>query len=139
MNVETGWELGRRFVRRTRPEKIAIALPVRFGSEMELAGETAGIDVNRIVERQHEVVVDISCGACGGTGRNCAMCKRTGWLEILGSGMVHPAVFEAVGYDAERYTGFAFGLGIDRVAMLRYGIGHLALLYGNDPRFLNQF
>ena len=62
---------------------------------------------------------DISCGACGGSG--CAMCKKTGWLEVLGSGMVHPAVFEAVGYDPERYTGFAFGVGIERLALLEMG------------------
>jgi len=83
--------------------------------------------------------VDISCGACGGTGRECAMCKRTGWLEILGSGMVHPAVFEAVGYDPERYTGFAFGLGIERVALLKWGVEDIRLFYENDLRFLEQF
>ena len=83
--------------------------------------------------------VDISCGACGGTGRDCAMCKRTGWLEILGSGMVHPAVFEAVGYDPERYTGFAFGLGIERVALLKWGVEDIRLFYENDLRFLEQF
>ena len=81
--------------------------------------------------------VDISCAACAGAG--CAMCKRTGWIEILGSGMVHPAVFEAVGYDPEKYTGFAFGMGIERVAMLRYGIPNIRLLFENDPRFLQQF
>jgi phenylalanyl-tRNA synthetase alpha chain len=83
--------------------------------------------------------VDISCGVCGGTGRDCAMCKRTGWLEILGSGMVHPAVFEAVGYDPERYTGFAFGLGIERVALLKWGVEDIRLFYENDLRFLEQF
>ncbi len=83
--------------------------------------------------------VDISCGACGGSGRHCAMCKRTGWLEILGSGMVHPAVFEAVGYDAERYTGFAFGMGIERVALLKWGVEDIRLFYENDLRFLEQF
>ena len=66
-------------------------------------------------------------------------CKRTGWLEILGSGMVHPAVFEAVGYDPERYTGFAFGMGIERVAMLKYGVDDIRLFYENDLRFLEQF
>jgi phenylalanyl-tRNA synthetase alpha chain len=69
----------------------------------------------------------------------CAMCKRTGWLEILGSGMVHPAVFEAVGYDPERYTGFAFGLGIERVALLKWGVEDIRLFYENDLRFLEQF
>jgi phenylalanyl-tRNA synthetase alpha chain len=83
--------------------------------------------------------VDISCGSCGGTGVNCGMCKRTGWLEILGSGMVHPAVFEAVGYDPERYTGFAFGLGIERVALLKWGVEDIRLFYENDLRFLEQF
>jgi phenylalanyl-tRNA synthetase alpha chain len=73
------------------------------------------------------------------TALPCRVCKDTGFIEVLGCGMIHPVVFEQVGYDAERYTGFAFGLGIDRVAMLRYGIPHLSLLYGNDPRFLNQF
>jgi len=81
--------------------------------------------------------VDISCLACGGTG--CAMCKRTGWIEILGSGMVHPAVFKAVGYDADRYTGFAFGMGIERVALLKWGVEDIRLFYENDLRFLEQF
>jgi phenylalanyl-tRNA synthetase alpha chain len=96
--------------------------------------------------------VDISCGSCGGTGLvapkpggtqpgegGCGMCKRTGWLEILGSGMVHPAVFEAVGYDPERYTGFAFGMGIERVALLKWGVEDIRLFYENDLRFLEQF
>jgi phenylalanyl-tRNA synthetase alpha chain len=94
--------------------------------------------------------MDISCAACGGTGRvtpkpgepgggGCGMCKQTGWLEILGSGMVHPAVFEAVGYDPERYTGFAFGMGIERVALLKWGVEDIRLLYENDLRFLEQF
>jgi phenylalanyl-tRNA synthetase alpha chain len=81
--------------------------------------------------------VDISCIACGGAG--CAMCKRTGWIEILGSGMVHPAVFEAVGYDPERYTGWAFGVGIERVALLKWGVEDIRLFYENDLRFLEQF
>ena len=83
--------------------------------------------------------LDISCGACNGTGRDCGLCKRSGWLEILGSGMVHPAVFEAVGYDAERYTGFAFGMGIERVALLKWGVEDIRLFYENDLRFLEQF
>ena len=66
------------------------------------------------------------------------MCKGTGFVEILGCGMIHPVVFESVGYDPERYSGFAFGTGIDRIAMMRYGIPELGLLYGNDPRFLTQ-
>ena len=81
--------------------------------------------------------VDVSCRACGGSG--CGTCKQTGWLEILGSGMVHPAVFEAVGYDPEKYTGFAFGMGMERVAMLKYGVDDIRLFYENDLRFLEQF
>jgi phenylalanyl-tRNA synthetase alpha chain len=81
--------------------------------------------------------VDISCQSCEGSG--CSVCKQTGWLEILGSGMVHPAVFEAVGYDPEQVTGFAFGLGLERVAMLKYGADNIRLFYENDLRFLEQF
>lgn len=81
--------------------------------------------------------VMIGCFGCRGAG--CPICKRTGWLEILGSGMVHPAVFEAVGYDPERYTGFAFGCGIERLAMLKYQVEDIRLFYENDLRFLEQF
>ena len=81
--------------------------------------------------------VDVTCQGCG--GRGCGTCKHTGWLEILGSGMVHPAVFEAVGYDPEQITGFAFGLGMERVAMLKYGVDDIRLFYENDLRFLEQF
>jgi phenylalanyl-tRNA synthetase alpha chain len=81
--------------------------------------------------------IDISCTSCRGTG--CPTCKHTGWIEILGSGMVHPAVFEAVGYDPEQVTGFAFGVGIERLAMLKYGVDDIRLFYENDVRFLHQF
>ena len=81
--------------------------------------------------------VDVSCQGCKGAG--CGTCKHTGWLEILGSGMVHPAVFEAVGYDTNTVTGFAFGLGLERVAMLKYGVDDIRLFYENDLRFLEQF
>jgi phenylalanyl-tRNA synthetase alpha chain len=81
--------------------------------------------------------VDIECVICRGEG--CRVCKITGWLEILGAGMVHPAVFEAVGYDPETYTGFAFGLGVERIAMLKYGIDDIRLFFDNDLRFLKQF
>jgi phenylalanyl-tRNA synthetase alpha chain len=81
--------------------------------------------------------IDISCWQCGGAG--CAMCKRTGWIELGGCGMVHPAVFEAVGYDAERFTGFAWGLGIERIAILRHQVADIRLFYENDLRFLEQF
>jgi phenylalanyl-tRNA synthetase alpha chain len=101
--------------------------------------------------------LDISCAHCGGTGRapqgpvsakpgseragegGCAMCKGSGWIEVLGSGTVHPSVFEAVGYDPERYTGFAFGVGIERLALLKWGIEDIRLFYENDLRFLEQF
>lgn len=81
--------------------------------------------------------MDISCAACSGKG--CPMCKHTGWLELLGSGMVHPYLFEAVGYDPERYTGFAFGMGIERLALLKWGVEDIRLFYENDLRFLEQF
>jgi phenylalanyl-tRNA synthetase alpha chain len=81
--------------------------------------------------------VDISCWQCGGSG--CAMCKHTGWVEIGGCGMVHPAVFEAVNIDAERYTGFAFGVGVERVAILRHQVQDIRLFFENDLRFLEQF
>lgn len=81
--------------------------------------------------------VDIACVICGGDG--CRVCKQTGWLEILGAGMIDPEVFKKVGYDPEEYSGFAFGLGIERIAMLKYGITDIRLFYENDLRFLSQF
>lgn len=83
------------------------------------------------------VEVDVSCFKCGGTG--CNVCKQTGWIEILGAGMVHPDVLKMSGIDPNEYTGFAFGLGPDRVAMLRYGVNDIRNFYQNDLRFLNQF
>jgi len=83
------------------------------------------------------VEVDIGCILCKGIG--CRICKETGWIEVLGAGMVHPKVFEAVGYDVEKYTGFAFGLGVERLAMLKYGIDDIRLFFENDLRFLKQF
>lgn len=80
---------------------------------------------------------DIECVICGAKG--CRVCKGTGWLEVLGCGMVHPEVFRHVGIDAETYQGFAFGLGVERLAMLRYGVNDLRLFYENDLRFLRQF
>ncbi|MGD9975175.1 MAG: phenylalanine--tRNA ligase subunit alpha [Desulfatirhabdiaceae bacterium] len=81
--------------------------------------------------------VDILCVMCRGKG--CRICSQTGWLEVLGSGMVHPAVFENVGYDTSRYTGFAFGMGVERIAMLKYGIDDIRKFFENDNRFLKQF
>ena len=83
------------------------------------------------------VEVDISCHHCGGKG--CAMCKGTGWIEILGAGMVNPKVLDMCGFDSKEYQGFAFGIGIERVAMLKYGIDNIRDFYNDDLRFLNQF
>ena len=81
--------------------------------------------------------VDVSCFKCGGKG--CNLCKNTGWIEVLGAGIVHPNVLKMNGYDSEKYGGFAFGTGIDRLAMFRYGITDMRYLYTNDVRFLSQF
>ena len=81
--------------------------------------------------------IDVSCFKCNGKG--CNLCKQTGWIEILGSGMVHPNVLKQNGYDPDKYSGFAFGTGLDRLAMFKFGIPDIRLLYTNDIRFLNQF
>jgi phenylalanyl-tRNA synthetase alpha chain len=89
--------------------------------------------------------VAVTCFKCGGKGerRNevgrCPTCKGSGWIELLGCGMVDPNVFKAVGYDPEKYTGFAFGMGIERIAMIVHGIDDIRLFYENDVRFLHQF
>jgi len=86
--------------------------------------------------------VDVGCPFCrrpDGTRAGCSVCKRTGWIEILGCGMIHPVVFESCGIDPEKWTGFAFGMGVERVAMVKYGIPDLRLLFENSPRFLAQF
>ena len=81
--------------------------------------------------------VDIECVMCGGEG--CRVCSHTGWLEVMGCGMIHPEVFKAVNIDTEKFTGFAFGMGVERLAMLRYGINDLRLFFDNDLKFLEQF
>ena len=81
--------------------------------------------------------VDIACVICGGSG--CRVCKRTGWIEILGAGLIDPEVLKMVGYDPDEFSGFAFGLGVERIAMLKYGIDDIRLYYENDLRFLDQF
>jgi len=81
--------------------------------------------------------MDVLCFLCGGAG--CRVCKASGWLEILGAGMVHPQVFRHVGYDPEEVTGWAFGMGVERIAMLKYGIDDIRLFFENDLRFLQQF
>lgn len=83
------------------------------------------------------VEVDVSCFKCGGHG--CNICKQTGWIEVLGSGMVHPNVLEMSGFDSKKYSGFAFGMGVERIAMLKYGIDDIRHFYTNDVRFLKQF
>jgi phenylalanyl-tRNA synthetase alpha chain len=87
--------------------------------------------------------LDIACAICNGTGQagggRCPVCKGSGWSELLGAGMVHPNVFHAVGYDPEEVTGFAFGMGLERIAMARFGIPEIRLFLENDLRFLNQF
>jgi phenylalanyl-tRNA synthetase alpha chain len=105
----------------------------------ELFGDTARVRLRPsfFPYTEPSAEVDISCQACAGTG--CGICKQTGWLEILGSGMVHPAVLEAVGYDPDEVSGFAFGTGIERIAMLKYRVDDIRLFYENDLRFLEQF
>ena len=83
------------------------------------------------------VEVDVSCFACGGTG--CPLCKHTGWIEVLGAGVVHQNVLRNCNIDPEVYSGFAFGIGIERIAMLKYGINNIGLMTENDLRFLKQF
>ena len=88
--------------------------------------------------------MDIGCLFCKGQGRSsngqgCRVCKGTGWLEILGSGMIDPQVFRFVGYDLDKVSGFAFGMGVERIAMLKFGIEDIRLFYQNDLRFLRQF
>ena len=83
------------------------------------------------------VEVDVTCAICGGKG--CRICKGTGWIEILGAGIVNPKVLENCGIDSEVYSGFAFGLGIERIAMIKYGIPDMRILFDNDIRFLKQF
>jgi len=83
------------------------------------------------------VEIDVECFLCKGKG--CSLCKQSGWLEVLGAGMVHPNVFASVGIDSEKYTGFAFGIGIERIALLKFGIEDIRFFYENDVRFLKQF
>ena len=85
------------------------------------------------------VDLSIDCFACEGRGGGCRVCRDSRWIEIMGAGMVHPKVLAGVGYDPDRYTGFAFGLGVERIAMLKYGIDDVRHFYANDLRFLRQF
>lgn len=103
-----------------------------FGSNVKLKFRTSYFPFT-----EPSAEVDVSCFLCGGKG--CRVCKNTGWLEILGCGMVDPNVFKSVGYDTEKYNGFAFGLGVERMAMLKLGINDIRILYENDTEFLKQF
>ncbi len=111
---------------------LEIALKKLFGSQREIRFRPSFFPFT-----EPSLEVDISCFKCGGTG--CSLCKETGWIEILGSGMVHPNVLRNCGYDPEKYTGFAFGLGPERIAMLKYGINDIRSFYTNDFRFLGEF
>ena len=103
-----------------------------FGSDRKVRFRC---DYFPFVEPGVEIAID--CLACGGKG--CRLCSNTGWLEILGAGMVHPDVLRRVNYDPQVYSGFAFGMGVERIPMLKYGIDDIRLFYGNDLRFLRQF
>lgn len=103
-----------------------------FGSDVKMR-----LRANYFPFTEPSAEVDISCVLCGGKG--CPLCKHTGWLEILGCGMVDPAVFEAVGYDSEKYSGYAFGMGIERICMLKYRVDDMRRFFKNDLRLLEQF
>lgn len=113
------------------------------GTLQQFAEELFGPDTKTKFRPHHfpftepSAEMDVSCFKCGGKG--CRFCKGEGWIEILGCGMVHPHVFEMCGIDPEKYTGFAFGVGLERIALLKYEIDDMRLLYENDVRFLNQF
>jgi phenylalanyl-tRNA synthetase alpha chain len=105
-----------------------------FGAERKVRFR---VDYFPFVEPGAEMAID--CFVCKGKGTGCRVCKGTGWIEIMGAGMVNPKVLEGVGYDSSKYTGFAFGMGPERIAMLKYGIEDVRLFYSNDLRFLGQF
>jgi phenylalanyl-tRNA synthetase alpha chain len=114
-----------------------------FAQEMFGAGTRIRFRPSFFPFTEPSAEVDVTCFLCKGTGRlesgDCRLCKGDGWIEILGSGMVHPNVLRNVGYDPEEVTGWAFGMGIERVAMLKYGIDDIRLFFENDLRFLGQF
>lgn len=110
---------------------------LQFAREMFGAGTDIRLRPSFFPFTEPSAEVDVSCMMCKGSG--CRVCKQTGWLEILGSGMVHPRVLEMSGYDPNKYSGFAFGMGVERIAMLKYGIDDIRHFYTNDLRFLKQF
>ena len=99
-------------------------------------GTTTRLRPSNFPFTEPSVEVDCSCFACGGKG--CSLCKGTGWIEVLGAGIVNKRVLENCGIDSEEYSGFAFGIGLERIAMLKYGINNIKLLFGSDLRVLNQ-
>ena len=111
---------------------IKLIVEALFGSEREVRFRPSYFPFT-----EPSAEVDVSCIVCGGEG--CPLCSHTGWLDILGSGMVHPNVLEMSGYDSDIYSGYAFGVGLDRLALLKYGIDDIRVLYENDKRFLHQF
>ena len=111
---------------------LALLMRKMFGNELDIRFRPSFFPFT-----EPSVEVDVTCFKCGGEG--CPVCKGTGWIEVLGAGMVHPNVLKMSGYDPEINQGFAFGLGIERIAMLRYGIDDIRYFYLNDPRFLKQF
>ncbi len=113
---------------------LAYALRALFGPETRLRFRASFFPFT-----EPSAEVDIACLICGGKGGECRVCKGSGWLEVLGAGMIDPNVFSAVGYDAEKVSGFAFGLGVERVAMLKYQIADIRTFTTNDLRFLRQF
>jgi phenylalanyl-tRNA synthetase alpha chain len=131
----------------TQVEGLAVGADIRFsdliGTLSDFSRRMFGQQVRSRFRASHfpftepSAEVDIECFLCGGAG--CGVCKQTGWLEILGCGMVHPTVLRNGGYDPERYTGFAFGMGPERIAMLRYRIEDIRYFWANDLRFLEQF
>ncbi len=134
--------INKEIVLRTQTSPVQ-ARTMEKGNLAEFAKELFGEDT-KVKFRPHHfpftepsAEMDVSCFKCG--GRGCRFCKGTGWIEILGCGMVHPHVFEMCGIDPEAYTGFAFGVGLERIALLKYEIDDMRLLYENDVRFLKQF
>ena len=115
------------------------------GSLQAFARELFGNDLDVRLRPHHfpftepSAELDVQCFNCRGTGIDCRVCKGEGWIEVLGCGMVHPFLFEWVGYDPERYTGFAFGMGLERIAALAHGVNDIRAFYENDLRFLSQF
>lgn len=111
---------------------LELAMKQLFGKDREIR-----LRPNYFPFTEPSLEIDVSCFKCGGQG--CKVCKNTGWIEILGAGMVHPNVLKSCGYDPEKYTGFAFGMGPERIAMLKYGINDIRDFYTNDIRFLETF